>query len=73
MDSNLNKNKLSDLFTDTFKSFDYLPIGILVFDENFDVVYVNRNLNKFGLPRLSLDENSSSKNILKDEYFKHFS
>lgn len=70
MDSNLNKNKLSDLFTDTFKSFDYLPIGILVFDENFDVVYVNRNLNKFGLPRLSLDENSSSKNILKDEYFQ---
>jgi len=70
MDSNINKNNQFSLLTDSFKSFDYLPIGILVFDENFDVVYVNGNLDKFGLPGFSQVESSSNKNLLNNQFFQ---
>ncbi len=69
MDFNIDKNNQTVLLADSFKYFGLLPIGILYFNENLDVVYVNENLKKFGLPGLNDDSELHGNNLLSNELF----
>lgn len=50
-----------------------LPVGIVVFDEDYNITFINELLIKFGVLRTDLEPKKNVINILKEELFKDVS
>ncbi len=48
---------------------DFSPFGLLIFDENFNIIYVNNNFLRFGVTSIANKEYILSKNILTINLF----